>query len=137
MARLSQDQRVFTRNIADLIIYAFRHGVELTLGECHRPIAMQLLYYFGFDLVKTKRFFKIVRASKRTKTLKSSHLNRLAIDFNFFINDKLTYDFDKIKHVGDYWESLHQNNVWGGDFNKDNIKNGFVDVPHFEMKRTR
>ena len=59
----------------------------------------------------------------------------MAIDFNFFKDGKLTYDYDVIKPLGDYWISLHEKNRWGGDFNKDGKKNGFVDVPHFEMQK--
>jgi hypothetical protein len=34
--------------------------------------------------------------------------------------------------LGDYWESLDENNRWGGDFNGNDKKDGFIDAPHFE-----
>jgi len=72
---------------------------------------------------------KLVKSRKLSKTLRSLHADRLAIDFNFFIDGELTYDHDKIKPLGDYWESLDPNNKWGGNFN------GFQDVPHFQMSK--
>ena len=56
------------------------------------------------------------------------HLKRLAVDFNFFVNGKLTYNRVTIAPLGDYWESLNPLNKWGGHWKK------FIDVPHFEMK---
>lgn len=110
-------QRVFTRNIAKLIVYAYQHGLELTFGEAYRTAEQQEIY---------------VKAGK-SKTMNSDHLRRLAVDFNVFTNNKLTYDWATVKILGDYWETLHPSNRWGGDWNKNNIKDGFIDVPHFEM----
>ncbi len=59
--------------------------------------------------------------------MNSQHLKRLAHDFNFFIDGKLTYDKAKLQKLGDYWESLHELNRAGMNF-----KN-FLDVPHFQM----
>lgn len=134
---LSKTQRIFTRNIGCLINYAYDVlEIELTFGEAHRTNSQILLNYFGYKVVKGGVLgIKLQKSRRLSKTLHSSHANRLAVDFNFFINGRLTYDFHKIKPLGDYWESLHPDNVWGGDFNKDDIENGFVDVPHFEMKR--
>nr|WP_299488568.1 hypothetical protein [uncultured Allomuricauda sp.] len=116
---LSQRQRIFTKNIAELICYAYGYGIELTFGHAWRSLEEQ----------------KRLKAEGKSQTLKSLHLDRLAVDFNFFIGNDLTYDYDKIKPLGDFWVSLHPDNRWGGDFNKDGKKNGFVDTPHFEMKR--
>lgn len=114
---LSKHQQTFTQNVAKLIFFACGLGIELTMGEAYRTKEQQEIY---------------VRTGK-SKTMNSNHLRRLAIDFNFFINGKLTYDFDKVKPLGDYWESLHPANRWGGDFNQNDKEDGFVDTPHFEM----
>lgn len=115
--KLSEHQRLFTRNIAKLIVFAYQHGLELTFGEAFRTNEQQLLY---------------VQTGK-SKTMDSNHLKRLAVDFNVFVNGNLTYDWNTIKPLGDYWESLNPNNRWGGDWNKNDIKDGFIDSPHFEM----
>ena len=115
--QLSQHQRVFTKNIAKLILFAFDNGIELTFGEAYRTNEQQFIY---------------VQTGK-SKTMKSNHLKRLAVDFNFFIDGNLTYKWEHVKVVGDYWESLDPRNRWGGDWNKNNLKDGFIDTPHFEM----
>ena len=134
--KLSERQQIFTKNVGFLILFAHYYGIDLTLGEAHRTQSQILLNYFGYKVVKGGVLgIKLVKSKKLSKTLISLHPERLAIDFNYFINGVLTYDFDKIKPLGDYWESLHPDNVWGGDFNKDGIENGFVDTPHFQMNK--
>ncbi len=133
--RLSEKQRIFTFNIACLIHYAYSIDIELTFGEAHRTQSQILLNYFGYEIVKGGVLgIKLQKSRKLSRTLLSKHADRLAVDFNFFINGKLTYDYYKLTALGTYWESLHQDNVWGGDFNKNGVKDGFVDTPHFEMR---
>lgn len=115
--KLREYQQIFTSNISCLIQFAERSGYRLTFGEAFRTHEQQLLYV----------------QSGKSQTMNSNHLRRLAVDFNVFINGNLTYKWEDIKPLGDYWESLHEKNRWGGDFNKDEIKNGFIDTPHFEM----
>ncbi len=115
--RLSDYQQLFSINIAKLILFAEQQEIKLTFGHAYRsPEEQKRLYQEG-----------------KSKTLNSNHNRRLAVDFNYFINGRLTYDWHKIKILGDYWESLHPLNRWGGDWNKNDIKDGFIDVPHFEM----
>jgi hypothetical protein len=116
--KLSEKQRIFTRNIASLIAYAYSNGYELTFGEAQRTNEQQLIY------VQTGR----------SKTMNSMHLNRLAVDFNVFINGQWNQNWNDIKPLGDYWEALNPKNRWGGDWNKNDIKDGFIDSPHFEMQ---
>jgi len=116
--KLSQRQRIFTKNIGLLIEFAYAIDIELTFGHAWRSLEEQ----------------KRLKSEGKSQTLNSKHLNRLAVDFNFFINGKLTYDFHKIKVLGDFWESLNSRNRWGGDFNGNDKPDGFIDTPHFEMK---
>lgn len=109
--KLSEYQIIFSKNIASLIAYSAVIGIDLTFGHAYR------------DLETQKRML----ATGKSKTLNSYHLKRLAVDFNFFINGKLTYDKNKLAELGRFWESLHPNNRWGGNFKS------FVDTPHFEM----
>ncbi|WP_179022074.1 M15 family metallopeptidase [Winogradskyella forsetii] len=132
--KLSEKQQIFTRNIGCLIQYADQLEIGLTFGEAHRTQSQILLNYFGYEVVKGGSLgIKLQKTRRLSKTLFSKHADRLAVDFNFFINGKLVYDFHKVKSLGDYWESLHPDNRWGGDFNKNGIEDGFVDTPHFEM----
>lgn len=111
--KLSENQMVFTLNIANLINFANSESIGLTFGDAYRPIELQKHYF----------------AINKSKTLKSNHLKRLAVDFNFFINGQLTYDKKELQKLGDFWESLHKNNRWGGNFSGT-----FIDTPHFEMR---
>lgn len=114
---LSAKQRIFTKNIGLLIAFAFEKGLELTFGEAHRTHEQQLIYV----------------QSGKSQTMSSNHLRRLAVDFNVFKDGNLTYDWNTVKILGDFWESLDPSNRWGGDWNKNDKKDGFIDVPHFEM----
>ncbi len=55
-----------------------------------------------------------------SKTLNSKHLQGLAIDLAFIddIEDdgKINWIPDKYKELGEYWESLSPENIWGGRF---------------------
>ncbi len=107
---LIYEQHAFLQDVARLVIFADQAGFIVTGGELWRTPEQQSIY------VKTGR----------SKTMASNHLRRLAIDLNFLKDGKLVWDVSAIKPVGDYWESLHPKNRWGG-----NWKN-FKDVPHFE-----
>jgi len=108
---LSSKQMVFSKNVAKLIIYAEIIGVGLTFGEAYRTEYQEKEY---------------VRTGK-SHTMKSNHLRRLAVDFNFFINDKILYEHPLITKLGKYWESLNELNRWGGFWTS------FKDRAHFEM----
>lgn len=108
--KTSDKQWEFLKDISLLIQFAERKGYKLTGGELYRTKRQQQ-YYISVG---------------KSKTMKSKHLSRLAIDFNFFINGELVYDKDKIQPIGDFWESLDPKNKWGGNWTS------FIDTPHFE-----
>lgn len=110
MGKLVQKQSEFANNVALLIEYCRVNEVTLTFGEAYRTVEQQNLHYI----------------SGKSKTRHSKHQDRLAVDFNFFIDGELTYNRTKLQHIGDYWESLHPDNKWGGNFKR------FVDTPHFQ-----
>jgi hypothetical protein len=107
---LHDEQWLFLKDVVRLINFADMYGIELTGGELFRTPEQQRIYL----------------DEGKSHTANSNHLRRLAIDFNFFINGELTYDPEKIKPLGTYWETLDPKNRWGGNFP------GFQDVPHFE-----
>lgn len=101
----------FLKDVALLIQKAETLGIVLTGGELYRTPEQQAIYL----------------KEKKTRTSNSQHMERLAIDFNFFVRGKLTYDKAAIQPLGDYWESLNPGqNRWGGNFKS------ILDVPHFE-----
>ena len=107
---LSAKQREFTFLVAQLIIWACSEGFELTFGDAYRD-------------EDTQR--KMVEKGL-SKTMKSKHLERLAIDLNLFVHGKYTTNPDDYKPLGEYWESL--GGVWGGRWK-------MRDANHFEYKR--
>lgn len=108
MSRVAE-QAAFLLDVCKMIQWATEQGYVVTGGELSRPVEMQQIY------VKTGR----------SKTMKSRHLDRLAIDLNFFKDGKLTYD---TAGIGRYWESLSPKNS-AGMFWKS-----FKDAPHFERR---
>lgn len=107
---LVTEQWNFLQDVAKLIAKAEILGIVLTGGELYRTKEQQAIYL----------------KEGKSKTANSQHMNRLAIDLNFFINGQLCYDKKKIQPLGDYWESLSPANRWGGNFKS------ILDVPHFE-----
>ena len=124
--KLSHHQQIFTQNIALLILKANSLGINLTMGEAYRTMEQQELYYHGKSVRVEDYRLELISVNKRTQTMQSNHLKRLAIDFNFFIKGVLTYTDPLVVVLGKYWESLDPLNRWGGHF-----KN-FYDAPHFE-----
>jgi hypothetical protein len=108
MMRKKQSQ--FVKDVALLIEYCRANEVDLTFGEAFRTADQQAIH---------------LRDGK-TKVKHSRHQDRLAVDFNFFINGKLTYDKAKLQHIGNFWENLRPSNKWGGNWKT------FQDTPHFQ-----
>lgn len=109
---LSAHQRAFTQDIGHLIAYAYSNGLELTFGDAYRNLTTQQDY---------------VRRGL-SRTMDSYHLKRLAVDLNLFIEDVYQTSSPPYKPLGDFWKSLNEHNVWGGDFR------GLGDANHFERR---
>ena len=109
---LSEKQRLFTKNIARLITFVYFNlpGYELTFGEAYRTKEQQEIYF----------------KQGKSKTMNSKHLDRLAVDFNLFINGVYQTSTEAYKPLGEYWMSLDKNNVWGGSWKS------FPDGNHYE-----
>lgn len=120
---LSDKQWIFLQNIAKLIEYAKDNGYKLTGGELYRTEDQQWLYYNGYEINNGK----LEKGIRKSETMNSKHLSRLAIDLNIFKDGVLTYDYNDIEPLGLYWRSLHEDNDWGGFWK-------WKDVPHFQMK---
>ena len=98
---LGAKQRKFTRMIADLIIWAYDNGYELTFAEAYRTPEQAALN---------------AKAGKGIST--SLHLDRLAVDFNLFKDGAYLTATDDHKPLGEFWESI--GGSWGGRFNDGN-----------------
>lgn len=110
LSNLVSEQWEFVKDIVKLIQKAQELGIVLTMGEGFRTNEQQAWY---------------VQNGKSTVSV-SQHQKRLAHDFNFFIDGEICWDKEKIRPLGDYWESLNTRNRWGGNWTS------FIDMPHFE-----
>lgn len=106
MMSLSKKQREFTLCVSKLIEFAYEKGYELTFGDAYRDPRVH--GKFG-----EKRSYSASR---------SVHKQRLAVDFNLFVDGKYIQDGEhKAYHeLGNFWESLHDSARWGGRFNDAN-----------------
>ena len=106
------EQAIFAQNIGKLIDFIYSKNYSCTLGDAYRTPEQAALY-----------------AKQGKGIVDSLHCKRLAIDLNLF-DTSLKYlpQGDDYRTFGEYWESLHPQNRWGGRFKT------LVDSNHFEMK---
>jgi hypothetical protein len=99
---LGAEQRVFTQQIAKLILWAYKHGYEISFGDAYRDPRVH--GDFG------------EKASYSARD--SFHKKRLAIDLNLFVNGEYLQSSESHRQLGEYWKSLDPKNTWGGDFSR-------------------
>jgi hypothetical protein len=98
---LGEKQRLFTRYIGMLITFAYKQGFELTFGDAYRSPEQAAL-----------------NAKSGKGIAKSLHCERLAVDFNLFINGVYQQDTSAYHPLGEFWEGLDPLCRWGGRFKK-------------------
>ena len=94
---LSEKQQLFVSLIAQLITWANDKGYRLTFGEAYRTPEQAKL-----------------NAKSGAGIANSLHTQRLAVDFNLFINGEWQTKSEAFLPLGEYWESL--GGAWGGRF---------------------
>ena len=105
--------------VAELTLFAYARGLELTYGEAFRTKEQQGIH--------RKRGTSRVRHSK--------HQDRLAVDFNLFIDGAYVRDKELYRPLGEKWELL--GGRWGGRFGvaaKDFETKVGWDAGHFEYE---
>lgn len=122
---LREKQSVFALNFAKLVQYAYSIGYEITYGEGLRTKSQQYLYFEGFDIEKIGASLKLYKSTRRSKTMNSKHLLKLAHDINLFKNGQIQTDAEAFKPLAKYWKSLHPANESGYDWGWD--------LGHFQM----
>ena len=99
---LVQKQIRFTKAVAGLLNKVSDFGFDgVTFGETYRPPETAKLY-----------------ASMKIGIANSLHTQRLAVDLNFFKNGVYVSDTEKLRGIGEWWES--QGGTWGGRFKDGN-----------------
>ncbi|MGM0614781.1 MAG: M15 family metallopeptidase [Pseudomonadota bacterium] len=99
---LGDKQRVFTRMVADLILFAYEQGYELTFGDAYRD----------------PRVHGNIGVKGSYSSASSNHKRRLAVDFNLFKNGQYLTATEDHRPLGEFWESI--GGTWGGRFNDGN-----------------
>lgn len=87
--------------LAELVIWAYDHGYELTYGEAWRT-PQQAEW----------------NAANGKGIGPSLHTSRLAVDFNLFINGKYQTSTEAHRPLGEKWEAM--GGTWGGRFGDGN-----------------
>jgi hypothetical protein len=117
--KLSEKQREFTLMVAQIILFAYARGYELTFGEAFRTDAQQKLY----------------QKSGKSKARHSKHQDRLAVDFNLFVGGAYVRSKEFYRPIGEKWEEL--GGRWGGRFGiepADYIEKIGWDANHLEYR---
>jgi hypothetical protein len=94
---LGETQRIFTWKIAQLILWAYESGFELTFGEAYRTPEQAIL-----------------NAAKGIGIMNSLHTKRLAVDLNLFIDGVYQTSTEAYRPLGVKWEEM--GGAWGGRF---------------------
>lgn len=98
---LGAKQRQFTRMVAELIVWAYQQGFELTWGEAYRTPEQAAL-----------------NAKSGKGIANSLHGDRLAVDLNLFKDGVYLSETKHHEPLGQYWESI--GGTWGGRFGDGN-----------------
>lgn len=109
---LGQHQEAFMRDFSKLLIFIHENGYEVRGGELLRTPEMQEIY------LKTGK----------SKTSKSNHLVKCAVDLFIFKDGQWLQNKEDLKIFGDYWCSLDPLNMAGMFYQT------FFDGPHFERR---
>ena len=117
--KFSEKQRRFTLMVAELIIFAYARDMELTFGEAMRSAEQQRLHLeAGHSRVKH-----------------SKHQDRLAVDFNLFVDGEYVRDRERYRALWERWERI--GGRWGGRFGVEPGRFAAEvgwDAGHFEFK---
>lgn len=100
---LGEKQRYFAGLVANLLIYIYSRGYEVSLDWCYRPPEIAEYY------------------TKIGVGIRSSlHTLKLAIDLNLFKDGIWLRNTEDHKIFGEYWEALNPLCRWGGRFGDGN-----------------
>lgn len=101
---LRETQSKFALMVTKLIQHMYREGYEVTLGDAYRD----------------PQVHGEVGEKKSYSSAYSNHKRRLAIDLNLFKEGVYLASSQEHERFGKYWESLDEDNRWGGRFDDGN-----------------
>jgi hypothetical protein len=122
---LGEQQRVFTMNVALLILWGYGKGYEMSFGETLRSNEQALINAMGpakrTSLVAHlkaayPKLANFIADNTGSGVSPSLHELRLAVDLNLFRGGHYLTDTQSHAPLGAFWKTLHPLNRWGGDF---------------------
>ena len=128
---LGDKQRLFAKLFAELVLWVYDQGYEVTYGEFYRsdeqavinvlgPVGRQdLCSLLERNSATNLRFHDLsVAISNNTGSgiLKTLHGLKIAADINLFLGGRYLSDSDAYQFAGNKWKAMHPENRWGGDF---------------------
>jgi len=123
--RMTREQWKFLQDKAKLIEFAASKGYVLTDGEAYRPAVTAWVNALPPESNLQAIRFGVQEIITYPGTVgglgiaKSLHTQRLAQDFNIIKPDgTLAQSVEDYRELGEYWESLDPQNVWGGRWEK-------------------
>jgi hypothetical protein len=110
---------IFCMNAAKLILYINEQGYACRFGEAWRtPEQAKWNAERGIGIVN------------------SLHCDRLAVDLLLSKDGVWLKGRESYIPFGQYWESLHPLNRWGGDWNNNDVEDkSDTDANHYEMRK--
>ena len=96
---LNEKQALFTHNIAQLIVWAFKNNLPVIGAELFRTPEQAALY------------------AKAGKGIKNSvHTKKLALDLFRVVDGSVSWAYSDYEKLGRKWTSMHELARWGGDW---------------------
>lgn len=102
--RLGEQQELFAKLAAQLILKAYDMGYQIRLGDAYRD----------------PRVHGKMGEKKGYGNANSCHKLKLAIDLNLFIDNVYLSETEDHRPLGEWWEQQHDLCCWGGRFNDGN-----------------
>lgn len=129
METLRQKQSRFARMEAQLVLYMFSQGYEVTRGEGYRTDEQAEINRMGqanrlslASLIKVRfpTLAQCIENNGRTVSQSSVHPLRLASDLNLFKNGDFLSDSEAHRPFGEWWERQSTDARWGGRWGDGN-----------------
>lgn len=130
MSELSDKQKQFTRDVVQLLQFAWEMGYEIAFGEALRSdeqAAINSIGQEGRERVAQLLDGEFPELSKRIRNngknngiLLSIHQDKLAIDLALFKNGVYLTETEDYRLLGEHWLSIAADNRWGGHFRDGN-----------------
>lgn len=108
-----EKQFQFARFLGQLFQWMAEKNYTWVVGDCWRNTDKLACAHCG----REHSYQELLVYNKRSKTLKSKHADRLAIDITIFKDGHPQWSGEAYREVGEKWESLTQGlGRWGGRF---------------------